>query len=74
MIWMSNFDRQLSSSGRGIETNFKEKINGDGLQPLFKSNKLSMDLQNDNNFGNQTHTEKLRPSEGRSEKSDVFLF
>lgn len=44
MIWNSNFDRDLNNSGRGVETNFKEKINGDGLQPLFKSNKLSSDI------------------------------
>lgn len=44
MIWMSNFDRQLNSTGRGVEQNFKEKINGDGVQPLFKSNKLGLEV------------------------------
>jgi hypothetical protein len=41
---MSNFDRELTSTGRGVEENFKEKINGDGVQPLFKSNKLGLDI------------------------------
>lgn len=44
MIWMSNFDRELNNTGRGVEENFKEKINGDGVQPLFKSNKLGLDI------------------------------
>lgn len=44
MIWMSNFDRELNNTGRGVEENFKEKMNGDGVQPLFKSNKLGLDL------------------------------
>jgi centriolar protein POC1 len=66
MIWMSNFDRELNNSGRGVETNFKEKINGDGLQPLFKSNKLSADLPNESNFGGQGVVEKQKPSIGRS--------
>lgn len=44
MIWMSNFDRELNNTGRGIEENFKEKANGDGVQPLFKSNKLGLDI------------------------------
>ena len=48
MIWMSNFDRELNNAGRGVENNFKEKSNGNALQPLFKSNKLSSDITKDN--------------------------
>jgi centriolar protein POC1 len=44
MIWMSNFDRELNNTGRGVDENFKEKANGDGVQPLFKSNKLGLDI------------------------------
>ena len=71
MIWMSNFDRELNQAGRGVQTNFKEKANGDGLQPLFKSNKLSADLSSENTFSNHNQTEKLKPQETRNEKSDV---
>lgn len=49
MIWMSNFDRELNNAGRGVENNFKEKSNGNALQPLFKSNKLSSDLSSTEN-------------------------
>jgi len=38
---MSNFDKNINGKGRVVENNFKEKINGDGVLPLFKSNKLS---------------------------------
>lgn len=71
MIWMSNFDRELNNAGRGDETNFKEKANGTGVQPLFKSNKLSSD-QNDNNYMN--HQEKEKPKQNipaQSFKSNV---
>ncbi len=40
MIWQSNFDRDINGTGRAIETNFKQKLNGSGVQPLFKSNKI----------------------------------
>ena len=40
MIWMSNFDREVSEGGRGVQDNFREKANGDGIQPLFRSNKM----------------------------------
>jgi centriolar protein POC1 len=53
MIWSSNFDRDLNNSGRGDETNFKEKANGTGLQPLFKSNKLSSGLPESSSFAAQ---------------------
>lgn len=59
MIWNSNFDRELNNSGRGVETNFKEKSNGEGLQPLFKSNKLSADIPTEINNSNQV--EKIKP-------------
>lgn len=45
MVWMTNFDKEMhgkhhlnAEKGRKMETNFKEKVNGDGVQPLFKSN------------------------------------
>ena len=43
MIWMSNFDKEVSPGGRTVENNFREKANGEGVQPLFRSNKLSAD-------------------------------
>lgn len=58
MIWNSNFDRDLSNAGRGVENNFKEKINGDGLQPLFKSNKIALEIPSSANIPSQNQTEK----------------
>jgi WD40 repeat protein len=75
MIWNSNFDRDLNNSGRGIETNFKEKANGDGLQPLFKSNKLSADLPSEPNFSMQAdQLEKNFKPVAQSERSSVHVF
>jgi len=76
MIWMSNFDRELNNSGRGDENNFKEKANGTGLQPLFKSNKLSADLSESNAYTVQNQQEKEKPKHtqpGQSFKSNVLM-
>ena len=59
MIWNSNFDRELSNAGRGVENNFKEKINGDGLQALFKSNKIGLDIPSENNTTVQNQADKV---------------
>ena len=34
----NNFNQE---KGRRVETNFREKVTGDGVQPLFKSNILN---------------------------------
>ena len=66
MIWNSNFDRDFSNSGRGVENNFKEKVNGEGLQPLFKSNKLTSDIPPENinsaQSQNQNQQDKPKPT------------
>lgn len=31
----------MHEKGRRIEANFREKVNGEGVQPLFKSNILN---------------------------------
>jgi WD40 repeat protein len=68
MIWMTNFDRDLNNAGRGVENNFREKANGDGLQPLFKSNKLALD--NPPAY-EQPEPPRVKPTQ-RSERADVL--
>lgn len=74
MIWNSNFDRDFNNAGRGVENNFKEKVNGDGLQPLFKSNKLTADVSTENTYSNINQNQQEKPQKSLSEnpKSSVF--
>ena len=56
MVWNTNFDKEMHGKnnfmlekGRRLESNFREKTNGEGVQPLFKSNKIQQQGQNEEN-------------------------
>ena len=38
----------MLEKGRRLESNFREKVNGEGVQPLFKSNKIQQNKNEEN--------------------------